>query len=500
MFGDPHLQTLDGLDFTFNGLGEYTLVDIMDGFIVLQGRTEKFKDDVNATIFTAFVVEHSGSTKFQISFINNTTYQIRLNDTHIINKAGLNVGVYVPPEDPGFSVRLVSPSNSSDTIVALWSSSFAISVTPSLNMFNILVSVPESFKNKTKGLLGIYNDNKNDDLTTPNGTTYSVDSNERKLFNFGETWRSSPTSSLFYYNLNESWNHFNDIHFVPVFLDELNTSSNSTVNSFGFSNTNAAQDICGTDLSCQYDVLATGDENLAKNTKETNSNNKDAAEKLENFPPKFTDVPQQLNVTVNQTINMTIVAEDPENGNLTYSLESGSEASIDTQSGQFMWTPVDTPDVQITFIASDERSATVGFQANVFLCKCDNGGKCLFDKPRPESNVALNKFALVECECPPGYTGSNCSKDYDACEDEYCYPGVTCIDNPPPSVDASCSTCPTGLDGDGIKCYDIDECQTTQHDCEQSCTNSSPGFECDCYDGYRLQQVSGTCVGMSVGS
>lgn len=42
--GDPHINTLDGADYTFNGWGEYTLSRI--GSFVFQGRTTP----VNATV------------------------------------------------------------------------------------------------------------------------------------------------------------------------------------------------------------------------------------------------------------------------------------------------------------------------------------------------------------------------------------------------------------------------------------------------------------------
>ena len=38
--GDPHVTTLDERDYTFNGLGEYTLITTDDQSIVIQGRTE----------------------------------------------------------------------------------------------------------------------------------------------------------------------------------------------------------------------------------------------------------------------------------------------------------------------------------------------------------------------------------------------------------------------------------------------------------------------------
>ncbi|XP_033095614.1 mucin-like protein [Anneissia japonica] len=491
MFGDPHLQTLDGVEFTFNGLGEYILVDVDDQFIIVQGRTEKFQD-FNATIFTAFVAQHNGSTKFQISLKENNTFDILLNETDKINRTVLSVGPYIPPEDPGFSVKLVS-SNTSESVEALWSSGFAISVTPSIDMFNILVSIPESFKNKTKGLLGIWNGDKSDDFSFPNGTILPVNSsNENEIFRYGETWRTSPNSSLFYYIPNQSWSAFNDVKFLPVFLEDL------PVNLFA-ANNRSIYDICGSDSSCSYDILVTNNEELAKSTKATNSNNKDAAEKLANFPPIFNDVPQQLNVTVNQLFSYNISAEDEEEGNVYYSLLTDSnDPYINESTGLFTWTPVDTSMTQIAFVASDENSATTTHQPNVFICDCKNEGKCIFDKPRPESNVAVDKFAIVECDCTPGYTGSDCRTDYDACEDNVCYPGVTCVDEPPPSETATCSKCPTGLEGDGFKCFDIDECQNNKTICQQNCRNLVPGYECYCCNGYRLQQLDGNSICIDV--
>ena len=54
-FGDPHFRNLDGTPFTFNGQGEYTIVQVEETGFVLQGRTEPVTSDQNqATRFTAF--------------------------------------------------------------------------------------------------------------------------------------------------------------------------------------------------------------------------------------------------------------------------------------------------------------------------------------------------------------------------------------------------------------------------------------------------------------
>ena len=68
-WGDPHFNTLDGKNFTFNGLGEYTLLNIETSNVTfyLQARTERaLKQDGNlsdATIFSAFAVrDHSNAS------------------------------------------------------------------------------------------------------------------------------------------------------------------------------------------------------------------------------------------------------------------------------------------------------------------------------------------------------------------------------------------------------------------------------------------------------
>ena len=54
-WGDPHITTLDGRVYTFNGWGEYTLLSIENGdtSFRLQGRTQPVVNS-SATQFSAF--------------------------------------------------------------------------------------------------------------------------------------------------------------------------------------------------------------------------------------------------------------------------------------------------------------------------------------------------------------------------------------------------------------------------------------------------------------
>ena len=83
-YGDPHIRTLDGFQYTFNGLGEYTLIETTHGNFTLQGRTAKALDDkgkeMDATIFSAFAAKDIDSDSVHIG-MNATRNGIWSSDT-----------------------------------------------------------------------------------------------------------------------------------------------------------------------------------------------------------------------------------------------------------------------------------------------------------------------------------------------------------------------------------------------------------------------------------
>ena len=74
-WGDPHVRTLDGVDYTFNGLGEYTLALIEDEgerLFELQGRTQRAYNSEteqlsDATFYSGFAAEFVGDARVCIS-------------------------------------------------------------------------------------------------------------------------------------------------------------------------------------------------------------------------------------------------------------------------------------------------------------------------------------------------------------------------------------------------------------------------------------------------
>ena len=50
------------------------------------------------------------------------------------------------------------------------------------------------------------------------------------------------------------------------------------------------------------------------------------------------------------------------------------------------------------------------------------------------------------------WEGRFCEDDANGCAETSCYEGVECMDIMAPGAGAICGPCPTGFEGDGIKC------------------------------------------------
>lgn len=66
-WGDPHFKTLDGGNFTFNGLGEYVMIDAQNGTFQLQARTSLAQgNSTTATIFAAGAAKEESTSAVEV--------------------------------------------------------------------------------------------------------------------------------------------------------------------------------------------------------------------------------------------------------------------------------------------------------------------------------------------------------------------------------------------------------------------------------------------------
>ena len=159
MRGDPHIATLDGYQYTFNGKGEFVLINTADDSFFLQARMVPIDNvvdnSIQATVFTAIVVRQNNSGTVQFEIVNNETITL-------IN--GEEVDFMFIKEYEFANVSINDLGNS--TYSASFSSGAYLEVKQENGIFSsLVVSLPKMFRVAgTSGLMGSFNGNQSDDL------------------------------------------------------------------------------------------------------------------------------------------------------------------------------------------------------------------------------------------------------------------------------------------------------------------------------------------------
>ena len=153
-------MTLDLHKYTFNGKGEFVLIETNDQSFTLQARMVEVKTSSGrvgeATVFSACVAKEKSSSTVQFE-LDNITSLIAFVDGERISFDDL--------KRQEFDNVTVTDSGNK-TLNAIFSSGAFIQVQEQNGFISVLfVSLPERFKSKTQGLMGPYNGDKTDDLT-----------------------------------------------------------------------------------------------------------------------------------------------------------------------------------------------------------------------------------------------------------------------------------------------------------------------------------------------
>ena len=134
------------------------------------------------------------------------------------------------------------------------------------------------------------------------------------------------------------------------------------------------------------------------------------------------------------------------------------------------------------------------------------------------NQTCTNTNGYFECSCRAGYSLQG---DGVSCEGMHTFIAIRCIEYVRACVCASQYTCVCaairtceGVCTVNSLCYfrlgdllrvfvmfdpfvDVNECQTDEHNCNQTCSNTLGSFECSCRPGYSLQGDGVTCEGMN---
>ncbi|OWF44878.1 Sushi, nidogen and EGF-like domain-containing protein 1 [Mizuhopecten yessoensis] len=258
--GDPHFTTLDGLPYTFNGVGEFILLKHINDTFSAQVRMEQVAGP-NGVLRKASVI-----TAFSAKTLNvSDTVEVRLNSIRVadvlVNGEIVDFTHYRSLHFIGVSTTMTehnSTDGSSKQINIIFtdpSLAFRILAYPSL-LNVVVVSGSDSLRGNITGLLGNYNDNATDDFTTGDGRILSPNTTAREIHReFGSTWRVRRQDSLFTYPIGKNYTTFQDVAFTPVFPEPNQTF------------TPEARNICGDDVFCLYDYHTTGRADIAVATR-----------------------------------------------------------------------------------------------------------------------------------------------------------------------------------------------------------------------------------------
>ncbi|KAL2767467.1 sushi domain-containing protein 2 precursor [Daubentonia madagascariensis] len=248
-FGDPHFVTFDGTSFTFNGRGEYVLLEAVLTDLRVQARTQP------GVTSNGTQTHGTGLTAVAIQEGNSDVVEVRLADGAGVLEVLLNQEVLSFAEQRWMDLKGMFLSVAAkDKVSVMLASGAGLEVSIQGPFLSVSVLLPEKFLTHTRGLLGTLNNDPTDDFTLRSGQVLPPNSSPRDLFQYGANWAVHNTSSLLTY---DSWflkHNFlyqpkHDPTFEPLFPGEAALSP---------SQAHEAAELCGDDQFCNFDVAATG--------------------------------------------------------------------------------------------------------------------------------------------------------------------------------------------------------------------------------------------------
>ena len=352
-WGDPHFTTLDGTTYTFNGFGEYT-------YLAIQNQSLIFNSQIRTTPIGSATVIRGFAAKSSNSQAQNMSVTVSRREMLIVRRGNETIDLDATTDDQVstnnvlvlFYPELSFEYNRTSSILTLsWFIGVSIQITPIRIssgdlILNLGISLSGSYQHQTRGLLGSYDRNPNNDLQASNGTILGpVDSLTLEQIHrqFGQTWSIDPLDSLFYYESGDSAAYYSSQNFlyVPSFISpeppssQLNatlTACNIDSHSTNRSQWTVAQQTCFYDIATSNDTTlgqasAVASEELAQITVD------------QRYPPEFNaDLPLILTVDESSSVSIDFTATSPYTSSIIYELVQGpSSASFNSQTARFTW-------------------------------------------------------------------------------------------------------------------------------------------------------------------
>lgn len=489
--GDPHITTIDGITYSFNGLCEYYMIRNSSqsvpkiDFQARTGLATSANPNVTsgATIFTGFALK-AGNNNYSIAVLYNST----TNDLDVYRDKELlgSVLTYFYGLENATTIERYSLKASDNKSITVSDSTtgFSVTVTRVLNFLQTTVQLDQSkHQNGVDGLMGNFNGNTSDDFKMRNGTQLPGNSSERTLFEFGQSWAVLATDeSLFPYFNGQGRSDFCNMSFIPVFVEDykdnllglfknnsgLMTSANTTC-------WNANQAIY---LSCMYDAAQLQTLDAAQAASLTVREEVSAKAVASNRAPEF-NMPQNITIYASTTYNVSLNVTDKDGNPISLVVkEPSNDSSVWLIGNVLLWqVGLNWNATNLSIVATDSVGAPASWTPVILYCDCRNGGACNFNYTTSTTAVGAT-FYKAQCNCPSGYQGDRCEVSPCNAQPSPCYNASMCHMYANGSY--YCDSCPSGMVGSGRTCEDTNECLETPGICQDQCTNLVPGFRCNC--------------------
>ncbi|XP_048237830.1 neurogenic locus notch homolog protein 1-like isoform X2 [Haliotis rufescens] len=435
-----------GPPYIFNGIGEYVLFGDSSKGAVIQGRMERVADNINVTALTAVAIQ-----------VNNVIVEARLG-------AGKNtVEFYHKGVMLQNSSEMEEFMLDGDTIIFQYGSYVQVTASGQL-LVSVFVPHTENVIFNA-GLVAIMaRDTVTQELVDAAKVTIESDSH------FNYSLATGNFSSILAQSITPlSYSNF------TVYRDSL-YSSNATAIA-------TANTTCGDDVACLVSYKALSDASVAAGLRAKMEDIKDQETTLNMKPPIFSGLPQIWNVTEG---DFSLVVKATNDSGATYSVTPSEDQALysyNETTGEFTWnvtSALTTTKTTFQFLASAGLNAT--YTPAVAVCLCAESSQCDYNIINYEEKRTSELFGQALCRCPENTKGDYCDQSKPVCHGQ-CFHGATCNES---RADNPC-TCPNGLEGDGIKCYDKNECVDNVCGDHAVCNNLLGNYSCSCMQGYQRQ-------------
>ncbi|XP_009321873.1 PREDICTED: mucin-4 [Pygoscelis adeliae] len=424
-FGDPHIDTLDGLTYTFNGLGDFVLLLASDArtSFVLHGRTAR-TGTAQATNFVAFAAQYISATTTTVQWTlgSQSDIKILLNNETIQFSYSQDMGakVYYSP-----GVLLVNASS----VTAVFDGAIAVSISAVSGILSVVCSLPDRYRNSTKGLLGVWDHDPANDFQMLNGTSIPMNSSEEEIYSYGMTWAVGE-HGLFAQPLDSPV-----MNFTPIFLSRLRQENESQYQ--------LAASQCRGSKECIYDLLSTGDVALGLATQNLTADFQRKKAVLNAFPPVITG---DALLTAFRTEKVRRQYHAMGVG-ARFVPHLSPELNI-SESGTLTWEPRGMAPLTINLEAVGSNNLSALLQLRFTLCSCSRSQECDYSDTVTLGGSSLQ---LAACRCEGGYSGPFCQDPPDPCA-QGCFPGVSC-EGPGCGLACGSRSCPEGYCSNGGRCH-----------------------------------------------